>query len=177
MIKSFPKLHTTDEAQEFYTPPADAKKILQFIPEKWTIYECCWGRGDMADAFIDEGYKVIGGKDIDFFNSPYKPTEYDCIITNPPWRNHKDFVEKAIDISKQFPFGKPFAFLLRLEHLAGVRAYNLFSKQNIQIIIPKKRINFITPKMREGIKVGGSPFHSIWITRGLVLKQAITWIE
>ena len=165
----YPKLHTTDLAQELYTPRQDAVKILQFIPKEWTIYECCWGDGDMADAFRDMEYQVVGGKDVDFFSNTI--TNYDCIITNPPWRNHKDFIQHA------FTLGKPFAFLLRLEHIGGVRAYDLFKDKKIQIIIPKKRINFITQKMRKGIKATGSPFHSIWLTYGLGLESDIQWVE
>ena len=175
-MNKFPKLHKTDLAQELYTPPEDSKKILKFIPKEWTIYEACWGQGHMATAFQEEGYAVVGGEGIDFFMHDCglfsNSTEnYDVIITNPPWRNHKDFIEKAMRT------GKPFAFLIRLEHIGGVRAFELFKDLHIQIVIPKKRINFITPKMREGKKVAGAPIHSAWLTFGLDLPKDILYIE
>lgn len=158
-----------------YTPPEDAKKILKFIPKEWVIYECCWGDGTMATAFRDEGYTVVGGKDIDFFthDSPFVNdlSEYDVVITNPPFNNNKDFLRKAIETKK------PFAFLCRIEHLGGVSAYDLFKDLTIQIVIPEKRINYITPKVREGIQVAGSPFHSCWITYGLQLEKDILYIK
>ena len=157
----YPKLYTTDLAQEMYTPKRDAQKILQYIPKMHVIYEMCAGEGHMVSSFREMGYNVVTDE----------KEKFDVVITNPPWRNHKDFVEKAIS------FNKPFAFLLRLEHLGGVRSYELFSKIDIKILIPKKRINFITPKMREGKNVGGSPFHSIWVTYGLPITDTITYIE
>ncbi|MFA7074130.1 MAG: hypothetical protein WC234_02955 [Endomicrobiaceae bacterium] len=58
----------------------------------------------------------------------------------------------------------------------GVEAYELFKDLDIKIIIPKKRINYITPKMMAGKKVGGSPFHSVWITKGFNLPKQINYI-
>jgi hypothetical protein len=48
---------------------------------------------------------------------------------------------------------------------------------DFQVIIPERRINYITPKMQKGIKVGGSSFHSIWIVRGLNLPKQINYIK
>jgi hypothetical protein len=48
---------------------------------------------------------------------------------------------------------------------------------DLQVIIPKKRINYITPKMKQGIKVGGSQFHSIWLTYKVNLPKQINYEE
>jgi hypothetical protein len=52
----------------------------------------------------------------------------------------------------------------------------LFKNINLQLIIPEKRINYITPKMMNGEKVGGSPFHSVWVTCKLNLPSQINYI-
>jgi len=96
--------------------------------------------------------------------------EWDIFITNPPFNGNKKFFRRAIELEK------PFAILCRLEHLGGVEAYELFKDLDIKIIIPKKRINYITPKMMAGKKVGGSPFHSVWITKGFNLPKQINYI-
>ena len=159
-MTKYPKLHTTNLAQELYTPPSATAQIVPFIPKDLVVWEMCYGRGDMADALRSSSIKVVGNKDMDCFI--HEPEAYDIIITNPPYRNNKDFLERAIKS------GKPFALLMRLEHIGGVRASDLLKDLDIKILIPKKRINFITPKMRDGESAGGSPFHTIWVTYKLV---------
>jgi len=112
----------------------------------------CYGRGDMADVLKKAGHRVVGGENLDCFISH---VNFDLIITNPPYRNNKEFVKLAIKSKK------PFAFLMRLEHLGGVEAFEIFKDLDVKILIPKRRIDFITSKTRENIKVGGSPFHTV----------------
>ena len=159
-VVKYPKLHTTDLAQELYTPPSATAQIVPFIPKGLVVWEMCYGRGDMANALRDSGISVVGDKNMDCFID--EPEAYDIIVTNPPYRNNKDFLERAIKS------GKPFALLMRLEHIGGVRASDLLKDLDIKILIPKRRINFITPKMRDGKSVGGSQFHTIWVTYKLV---------
>ena len=52
----------------------------------------------------------------------------------------------------------------------------LLKDLDFQLIIPERRINYITPKMLAGEKVGGSQFHSIWLTYGLNLPKQINYI-
>lgn len=156
----YPKLHTSNLAQELYTPPTATKQIVPYIPKKSIVWEMCYGRGDMAKELERNNIKVVGNKNMDCFEK--EPEKYDLIITNPPYRNNKDFLERAIQSKK------PFALLMRLEHLGGVRASELLKDLDIKILIPQKRINFITPKMRKGELVGGSQFHTIWITYKLI---------
>ena len=89
----------------------------------------------------------------------------------PPFNGNKKFIERAINLHK------PFAFLIRLEHLGGVTAYRLFKDLDFKIIIPEKRVHYITPKSLLGEKVGGSPFHSIWFTYGVNLSKQINYVK
>ena len=162
----YPKLHNFNE---MYTPPEALKPILLFLSKDKIYWEACYGPGHMADELRKNGLEVIGDKDIDCLNdTPIK--DWDIFITNPPFNGNKKFIKRAIEL------GKPFAFLLRLEHMGGVEAFNLFKGLDIQIIIPQKRVNYITPKMMNGEKVGGSPFHSIWLTWGLKLPREINYV-
>lgn len=156
----YPKLHTTNLAQELYTPPEATQQIIPFIKKDLIVWEMCYGRWDLADELKRNGITVVGRTDMDCFEE--EPDEYDVIITNPPYRNNKDFIKRAIDS------WKPFALLVRLEHLWWVQASKLLKDLDIKILIPEKRINFITPKMREWDKVWGSPFHTVWLTYKLV---------
>ena len=106
-----------------------------------------------------------------YFTKEEEPENWDFLITNPPFNGNKKFIKRAIELNK------PFAFLIRLEHLGGVEACYLFKDLNFQIIIPEKRINYLTPKKLKGEKVGGAQFHSIWFTYGLNLPKQINYIK
>ena len=166
MNNIFPKLHNFNE---MYTPDYAIDYIYKFLPTDKIYWEACYGEGHLAKALVRRGLKVVGRKDIDCLKE--QPRVWDIFITNPPWKTNKLFFKRAIEL------GKPFAFLVRLEHLGGVEAMNLFKDLNIQIIIPERRINFITPKMLKGEKVGGSPFHSIWVTYKLNLPKQINFMK
>ena len=162
----YPKLHNYSE---MYTPPKAMEYIMPFLDKNLIYWEACYGKGHMADELKKNGFNVVGREDVDCLKE--QPPEWDFWITNPPFKTNKIFIKKAIEL------GKPFAFLIRLEHLGGVKALELLKDLDFKIIIPERRINFITPKMLQGIKVGGSPFHSIWLTYKVNLPEQINYIS
>lgn len=162
----YPKLNNFND---MYTPPEAMQYIMLYLPKNKIYWEACFGLGHMANELIENGYNVVGNKDMDCLIE--EPKNWDIFITNPPFNGNKKFFRRAIELDK------PFAILCRLEHLGGVQAYELFKDINIQIIIPDKRINYITPKMIKGEKVGGSQFHSVWVTKGLNLPKIINYIK
>jgi len=163
----YPKLHNFNE---MFTPPEAMSYIIPFLNKDLIYWEACYGEGHMAKELIRKGFNVIGNKNIDCLLSEPKE-KWDIWITNPPFNGNKKFIKRAIELKK------PFVFLIRLEHLGGVEALNLLKDLDFQIIIPEKRINYITPKMIAGKKVGGSPFHSIWLTYKLNLPKQINYIK
>ena len=164
MNKRFPELHNFND---MYTPPEAINSIEKYLPKNKIYWEACYGLGHMADELSKHGFTVVGNVDIDCLQE--EPDKWDVFMTNPPFNGNKKFFKRAIEL------GKPFVFLCRLEHLGGVEASKLFKNLNIQIVIPKRRINYITPKMMRGEKVGGSPFHSVWVTYGLNLPKQIIY--
>lgn len=165
-MSSFPKLHNFND---MYTPPEAMRYILPFLPTDKTYWEACYGMGHMADELRRLGFTVVGNPDMDCLDE--QPQDWDIFITNPPFNGNKKFFRRAIEL------GKPFALLCRLEHLGGVEALRLFKDAHIQVVIPERRINYITPKMLAGEKVGGSQFHSVWVTRGLDLPRDILYVK
>jgi len=165
---NYPKLHNFNE---MFTPPEALDYIVPFLNKELVYWECCCGEGHMVKELLNRGFDVIWDKEIDCLEQEPKDWEWNFLITNPPFNGNKKFIKRAIEL------GKPFALLIRLEHLGGVEALRLLKDFDFQIIIPEKRINYITPKMLLGQKVGGSPFHSIWLTSGLKLKKQINYIS
>lgn len=167
MSKKYPKLHNFND---MYTPPVAMNYICPFLNKNLIYWEACYGKGNLADELRRKGFKVVGDEGLDCLTS--QPTEqWDFWITNPPFNGNKKFIKRAIE------FKKPFAFLIRLEHLGGVEALRLLENLNFKLIIPEKRINYITPKMLNGEKVGGASFHSIWLTYRLELPKQINYIK
>ena len=160
----YPKLHNFNE---MFTPPEAMDYIVPFLDKKLIYWEACYGEGHMAEELEERGFNVVGVKEMDCLRC--QPADWDFLITNPPFNGNKKFIKRAIEL------GKPFALLIRLEHLGGVEAMRLLKDLDFQIIIPEKRINYITPKMLRGEKVGGSQFHSIWLTRGLELEKQVNY--
>ncbi len=160
----YPKLHNFND---MYTAPEAMDSITPFLDKDLIYWEACYGKGHMAKELQKRGFNVVG-YDSNCFE--WEPTYWDFWITNPPFNGNKKFIRRAIEL------GKPFAFLIRLEHLGGVEAMELLKDFDFSIIIPKKRINYLTPKSMRGEKVGGSPFHSIWLTHGVTLPKQINYI-
>jgi len=163
----YPTLHKFDS---MYTPPIAMDYIVPFLDKSLVYWEACYGLGHMADELRKREFKVIGNKDIDCLLSEPKE-HWDFLISNPPFSINKKFIKRAIELKK------PFAFLIRLEHLGGVEAMRLLKDLDFKIIIPEKRVNYITPKMLAGEKVGGSQFHSLWLVYGIKLPKQINYIS
>jgi len=165
-MNTYPKLHNFND---MYTPPVAMEYIIPFLDKSKIYWEACYGMGHMANELIKNNFKVVGNKEIDCLVD--QPIEWDIWITNPPFNGNKKFIKRAIELKK------PFAFLIRLEHLGGVEALKLLKDLDFKLVIPEKRINYITSKMLAGEKVGGSPFHSIWLTYKIDLPKQINYIQ
>lgn len=96
----------------------------------------------------------------------FKMPVADCLITNPPYSLKDEFLAKA------FEYGKPFAFLLPLTTLEGIKRGKMFREKEIQMIIPDKRINFIIPS-----KKSSSWFATAWFCYKLNLPKQLNFIE
>jgi hypothetical protein len=161
----YPKLHNFNE---MFTPPVALEYIIPFLNKDLIYWEACYGQGHLAKELESKGFNVVGDVSIDCLTTT--PPIWDVLITNPPFNGNKKFILRAIELRK------PFALLIRLEHLGGVEAMRLLKDLDFSIIIPEKRINYITPKMQQGKKVGGSQFHSIWLTYEVELPKQINYI-
>jgi hypothetical protein len=164
---TFPVLHNFNE---MYTPPEAVDIISKYLPKDKIYWEACYGMWHFASRLRENGFNVIWHKDIDCLNDVPSLKEREIFITNPPFNWNKKFIKRAIEL------WKPFIFLIRLEHLGGVEASRLLKDLwDYTIIIPEKRINYITPKMMRWEKVWWSPFHSIFLTYWLWLWSKIIY--
>jgi len=158
-----PRLMMNGHTDEVQTPKVAIESLLPYLEKEWVIWECAWGGGSLARHLSDEDFEVKGKSDLDFLNDT-ELRGFDCIVTNPPFSKKEAFLKRAFEI------GKPFAFLMPITALVGQKRMELYKKYGIQIIIPKKRINYIMPN-----KQGSAWFHSAWFCYKLGLPKQINF--
>ena len=147
---------------DIQTPPSALDPLIPYLDKNKTIWECASGKGYLANRLKQEGFKVIATDIITGFDFLTKEPDFDfdIIITNPPYSKKYEFLKKAYELNKSF------AFLLPLTTFEGKKRQALFNKYGIEILLLKKRINFITPSGR-----GTSWFATAWFCWHLLPQQ------
>jgi len=164
-----PKLMMGGHTDEIYTPKEAVMYLIPFLNKEDLIWDCAFGTGKLKEYFEEEGFKVIGNKDIDFLKDGQHTKEFgmmDLIITNPPYSIKDKFLEKALKL------GFPFAFLMPITALGGQKRIKLFHQFGIQLVIPDKRINYITPNHGKS-----AWFHSVWFCHRMNLPRDLNFVK
>jgi hypothetical protein len=155
---------------DFQTPPHGVAPLLPFLEKTWTIWEPAAGKGNITRYLRAHGLSVVSsdiknGSAFSFLT--YRPREFDCIVTNPPFSLKNEFLERA------YALGKPFAFLLPLTTLESRRRQDLFRRHGVQIVLFDRRLNFETPS-----GTGSSSwFATAWFTSRLCLPAQLVFTE
>jgi len=145
------------EPSDFYPTPREGTiALLEREKFEGSIWECASGDGSMSKV-IEEQYKdvyssdvrtdedVYGEKGIDFLKTNKK---FNNIITNPPYRYAKEFVEHSLKYAD-----KKVAMLLKLVFLEGKSRYQLFQNSPLKTVyVFCKRL----PIYKKGIKTKNS---------------------
>lgn len=125
--------HTDSERQseDYYaTEPAATKWLCKLEQFKGPILEPSCGEGHICEVLKAHGYDVAsrdlidrGYGDVADFLSVDNTKWQGDIVTNPPYKYAKDFVEKALQI---IPAGYKVAMFLKLTFLEGKARRELF---------------------------------------------------
>lgn len=124
----FKKKSTNDK---YETPEHVWDLVLDKIPKESVIYEPFYLNGKSGNYFKNKGFEVIH-KDEDFFEN-YNNHTYDIIVSNPPFSIMQKVIETLEKIDKPFMLITPLSIITR----------KYFDIEKYEIMIPKKRINFI----------------------------------
>ena len=186
--------HTDKEREhnDYYATEPKALELLldieNFSPYVW---ECACGEGHLSEVLKDRGYKVkssdlvdrgyMGTEVIDFLKVSKEDIKNDFsrdVITNPPYKYAKEFVEHALDISMD---GTKVAMFLKVQFLEGKARRELFKKYPPKVIyVASSRLlcakNGEFEKMRQG---GGSAVAYAWFIweKGYKDKTTIGWFN
>ncbi len=126
--------HTDKEREnnDFYaTEPKAGELLLELETFSQNIWECACGEGHLSKVFEKAGYTVkstdliyrgFGEGGVDFLSDDITFWNGD-IITNPPYKYAKQFIEKALNI---IPEGNKIAMFLKIQFLEGKERKKLF---------------------------------------------------
>jgi len=159
----------------FQTPNYATELLIPFIPKRIThIWECACGEKKISKVLYSHKYSCFNAdlhSGINFLTSAFPwPSGKDrtAIVTNPPYSLKKKFYERCRYHEV------PFALLIPADYCGWI--IDAIRLDEVEKIIPTRRIDFITPTGKSG-KTSGSQFHSMWLTWGFGLGKSETFVE
>ena len=174
---------TIRQREDLYcTPPYAVELLLNLEEFDRNIWECAAGFSHIADVFTSKGYNVRqsdiivrkeGIEELDFLAiDNIEPWNGD-IVTNPPYKYAREFVEKAMSL---IPEGRKVAMLLKLTFLEGKDRRSLFK------IYPPKVVYVSTSRIacgKEGVFANESAVCYAWFIweKGFNGNPIIKWFN
>ena len=180
--------HTDDERQidDYYaTEPKATQLLLDKVQFSNVVWECACGGGHMSEVLKQNGYSVYS---TDLVDRGYEDTiildflKFNTlnnidIITNPPYKYAKEFVEHALDISS---YGVKVAMFSNLTFLEGKGRKKLFEKYPPKVVyVSSSRLqcakNGDFQKYGKGVGTAVAYAWYVW-EKGFNGKTIIEWI-
>ena len=159
---------TFTKHDDYSTPKYAWEDIVQYIPKDKLIWEAFYGNGDSGRYLTELGFDVIH-ENIDF----YENNLGDIIISNPPFSDCKNVMKRLAELDK------PFILIMPSSKINTLYFRENFMNKKIQIIIPKKRIQFIklvdrvVPENYKSV----CNFDCFYYCYKINLKDSITWLD
>lgn len=182
--------HTDEERQteDYYaTDPIAIDVLLNDggVTLDNNVWECACGGGHLAERLKEYGYNVrasdivnrgYGEEQIDFLK--YNKEWNGDIVTNPPYKYAKEFIEHALEI---IPNGKKVFIFLRVQFLEGTSRRELFRKYPPKCVYVSSR-RILTAKNAEFEKMrraGGTTLAQAWyeFEKGYKGETILKWIN
>lgn len=150
---------------DYMSPKYVWENIRQFIPKDKVIWEAFYGDGKSGEYLTELGFNVIHNED-DFFET----NNGDIVVSNPPFSKSKEVLKRLTELNK------PFILILPSSKINTQYARQLFKNQTnkLQIIIPKKRIQFIKNGDELQNKCNFDCFYYCW---QMNLERDIIWLD
>jgi len=155
-------IHLKD-SDNYTTNKLEWERIKQYIPKDKIIWSPFYCDGKQKEHFAEMGFDIIH-EDKDFFS--YTP-EYDIVIDNPPFSQKKEILCKLKALDKPF-------ILICPSMMLSYKYFQEYFKENIQVIIPEKRINF--KHLNSDKKNYSPPFASFYFCYKMNLPKDLIFI-
>ena len=149
----------------YMTPKSAWENIQQYIPKDKIIWEAFMGDGKSGQYLTELGYNVIHN-DNDFFLS----NEGDVLVSNPPFSKSKEIMYRLKELDK------PFILILPCSKISTQYFRENFKDTDnpLQIIIPRKRIQFVKNGNETQNKCN---FDCFYYAYKMNLPRDIIWLE
>ena len=173
--KGYLTAKTDKESDEVYTPTYAVLPLVKYV-KMFNPNAIIWCPFDMSNSeyvkvFEKEGFKVIHshideGKNFFF----YEPEEhYDVIISNPP------FSQKDNVLQRLYELDKPYAMLLPIPSLQGQARFPYL--KDIQYLGFDKRINYYKDvtmtKTQDGVSFGSCYLCKDFLPKDLIIEELV----
>ena len=159
---------TFSKHDDYMTPKSDWENIKEFIPHNKVIWEAFFGDGESGKYLKELGFNTIH-EDIDFFENNLG----EIVISNPPFTKCSEILSRLKELDK------PFIMIMPQSKIFTQYFRKLFSEERIQLIIPRKRIQFI--KLVNGKidpnQKNACNFDCFYYCYKMNLDRDITWLE
>lgn len=147
---------------DYMTPESAWINIKHLIPDDKVIWEAFYGDGKSGEYLENLGFNVIH-QQVDFFNNNLG----DIIVSNPPFSLSKEIMKRLYDLDK------PFILILPSSKICTSYIREFFKDKKLQIIIPRKRIQFI----KNGNELSNKcNFDCFYYCYKINLKKDIMWL-
>lgn len=186
MLASSHHSNSTRESYDYYaTDPKAAHLLLEVMPQLNNIWECACGEKHLAKVFEDKGILARSSDIInrcnnevfDFLNINNLEWAGD-IVTNPPYRYAKEFIQKGLQI---IPEGRYLCMFLKVTFLEGKGRKQMFLNTPPKyVFVSSSRINCAMNGRFEGLRsTGGSAVAYAWFVweKGYKGDTIIKWIN
>lgn len=152
-IKMLNKTGTNAQSDECYTPKEAIEPILEYLDRSKRYYDCTSSISSNIVHYLNvNGLECVGSGNRDFLVDDMP--DIDVIITNPPYSKKDAFIQRCYESNK------PFALLLPVSSIQGIKRGYMFSQFGIELLILNKRIDF-TGK-------GAPHFGVAWFCKGIL---------
>lgn len=150
---------------DYMTPRTAWENIQHIIPRDKLIWEPFYGDGKSGVILKELGFNVIHDQDNFFENN-----KGDIVVSNPPFSKSKEVLNRLVELDKPFILIQPSSKI----NTSYVR--NLFNghADKLQIIIPRKRIQFIKNGNDLQNKCNFDCFYYCW---KMNLERDIIWLN
>jgi hypothetical protein len=154
---------------DYMTPRSAWEAIAPFVPTGAVVWEPFYGDGTSGEYLRSLGFNVIHTQE-DFFEND----RGDIVVSNPPFSRCADVLKRLVEL------GKPFILILPVSKICTNYLRRLFTHSDppIQIIVPRKRIQFV--KLVGGVRQEGKSdcnFDCLYYTWKMKLPRDIIWLE
>jgi hypothetical protein len=160
---------TFTKHDDYMTPFSAWDNIKEYIPRDKLIWEAFYGDGISGTHLETLGFNVIH-KDINFFDSNVG----DIIVSNPPFTKIPEVILRMKELDK------PFIMIMPSSKINTQYFRKCFSKtvDPIQLIIPRRRINFLkVVNGEEAVQTKGCNFDCFYYCWKMGLNRDIIWLE